>query len=176
MVPCAKGKSAPDQAVKAEEQFEADEANDVPFQAQAALVVHEFDEGPGGLADQRQLSLHCTAALDQLVFVLQSRIKPLELGMVPKNIGLFLDLAFVQTLGISSLLFTLIGYSAGRLRELRATRPAAEVERSLDELERAARSSDNVMPRILAASEAYATVGEISDTLRRVFGEHREQS
>jgi methylmalonyl-CoA mutase N-terminal domain/subunit len=32
------------------------------------------------------------------------------------------------------------------------------------------------MPRILAASEAYATVGEISDRLRRVFGEHREQS
>jgi methylmalonyl-CoA mutase N-terminal domain/subunit len=30
------------------------------------------------------------------------------------------------------------------------------------------------MPRILAAAEAYATVGEISDTLRRVFGEYRE--
>jgi rod shape-determining protein MreD len=36
------------------------------------------------------------------------------------GVGLFLDLAFVQTLGISSLLFTLIGYGAGRLRELRA--------------------------------------------------------
>jgi rod shape-determining protein MreD len=46
-------------------------------------------------------------------------------GSVPASafgfaMGLFLDLAFVQTLGISSLLFTLIGYSAGRLRELRA--------------------------------------------------------
>ncbi len=30
------------------------------------------------------------------------------------------------------------------------------------------------MPRILAAAEAYATVGEISDTLRRVFGEYRD--
>jgi methylmalonyl-CoA mutase N-terminal domain/subunit len=30
------------------------------------------------------------------------------------------------------------------------------------------------MPRILAAVESYATVGEISDTLRRVFGEYRE--
>jgi rod shape-determining protein MreD len=38
-------------------------------------------------------------------------------------VGLFIDLAFVQVLGISSLLFTLIGYGAGRLRELRA--PAA---------------------------------------------------
>jgi methylmalonyl-CoA mutase N-terminal domain/subunit len=63
-----------------------------------------------------------------------------------------------------------------RLRDLRATRRAAEVEKCLEELERAARGSDNLMPRILAASEAYATVGEISDRLRRVFGEHREQS
>jgi cell shape-determining protein MreD len=42
-------------------------------------------------------------------------------------IGLFIDLAFVQVLGISSLLFTLIGYGAGRLRELRA--PAAPLTR-----------------------------------------------
>jgi methylmalonyl-CoA mutase N-terminal domain/subunit len=47
-------------------------------------------------------------------------------------------------------------------------------ERSLADLEAAARCSENLMPRILAAAEAYATVGEISDTLRRVFGEYRE--
>src|SRR5260370_38400839 len=77
--------------VKAEKQFKADEADDIPFQAQAALVVHEFDERAGGLADQRELSLHRTAALHQLVFVLQPRIQTLELGMVPKDIGVFLD-------------------------------------------------------------------------------------
>ena len=80
------------QPVKAEQQFEADQADDVPLEAQAALVVDEFDQGAGGLADQRELSLHCAAALDQLVLVLQSRIKALELGMVPENIGFFLDL------------------------------------------------------------------------------------
>jgi methylmalonyl-CoA mutase N-terminal domain/subunit len=63
-----------------------------------------------------------------------------------------------------------------RLREVRASRPAQEVEARLGALEQAARSSDNLMPRILAACEAYATVGEISDRLRRVFGEHREIS
>ncbi len=42
-------------------------------------------------------------------------------------IGLFVDLAFVQVLGISSLLYTLVGYGAGRLRELRA--PAAPLTR-----------------------------------------------
>jgi methylmalonyl-CoA mutase N-terminal domain/subunit len=61
-----------------------------------------------------------------------------------------------------------------RLRELRASRAAAIVEDRLNALEQAARGSDNLMPRILAACEEYATVGEISDRLRRVFGEYRE--
>ena len=44
----------------------------------------------------------------------------------------------------------------------------------MKDLEAAARGSDNVMPRILAACEVMATVGEISDCLRAVFGEYRE--
>ena len=39
----------------------------------------------------------------------------------------------------------------------------------------AARSSDNLMPHILACAEVYATVGEISDRLRAVFGEYHER-
>jgi methylmalonyl-CoA mutase, N-terminal domain len=62
-----------------------------------------------------------------------------------------------------------------RLREVRASRDAAAVEARLNDLEQAARGSDNLMPRILAACEAYATLGEISDRLRRVFGEHHER-
>jgi methylmalonyl-CoA mutase N-terminal domain/subunit len=61
-----------------------------------------------------------------------------------------------------------------RLREVRASRPADLVEDRLNALEFAARGSDNLMPRILAACEVCATVGEISDRLRRVFGEYRE--
>jgi len=61
-----------------------------------------------------------------------------------------------------------------RLRELRASRAASVVEERLKALELAARGSDNLMPRILAACEAYATVGEISDRLRTVFGEYKE--
>jgi methylmalonyl-CoA mutase, N-terminal domain len=41
-------------------------------------------------------------------------------------------------------------------------------------VEEAARSGGNIMPRIVAAVEANATVGEISDSMRRVFGEYRE--
>ncbi len=61
-----------------------------------------------------------------------------------------------------------------RLREVRASRDASAVEQRLCALELAARSSQNLMPLILAACEAHATVGEISDRLRRVFGEYCE--
>jgi methylmalonyl-CoA mutase N-terminal domain/subunit len=61
-----------------------------------------------------------------------------------------------------------------RLQTLRARRDAAQSRAALDEIERRARSTENLMPAILAAVEAYATVGEISDALRRAFGEYRE--
>jgi methylmalonyl-CoA mutase N-terminal domain/subunit len=61
-----------------------------------------------------------------------------------------------------------------RVREVRAGRDAGAVEKLLDALERAARGSENLMPAILAACAAHATVGEISDRLRRVFGEYRD--
>ena len=62
-----------------------------------------------------------------------------------------------------------------RLRELRASRSQAELSQKLDSLEQAARGSANLMPPILEAAAAYATVGEIAGRLRDVFGEYREQ-
>jgi len=62
-----------------------------------------------------------------------------------------------------------------RLRDLRASRDAGIVDARLSVLESAARSSDNLMPHILACAEAFATVGEISDRLRVVFGEYHER-
>jgi methylmalonyl-CoA mutase N-terminal domain/subunit len=61
-----------------------------------------------------------------------------------------------------------------RLQALRSRRDAARVESALAELQRRAATSENLLPAILAAVESYATVGEISDALRRVFGEYRE--
>jgi len=61
-----------------------------------------------------------------------------------------------------------------RLRRLRSSRNPALVSGRLDRLEAAARGSENLMPFILDAADACATVGEISDRLRRVFGEYRE--
>jgi methylmalonyl-CoA mutase, N-terminal domain len=61
-----------------------------------------------------------------------------------------------------------------RLREVRASRDVPVFDDRLQALEKAARSSDNLMPHILRCAEAHATVGEISDRLRAVFGEYRE--
>jgi methylmalonyl-CoA mutase, N-terminal domain len=61
-----------------------------------------------------------------------------------------------------------------KLRQVRASRSAAAVEERLAVLERAARDGGNLMPPIVEAADAYATVGEISDRLRNVFGEYHE--
>jgi methylmalonyl-CoA mutase N-terminal domain/subunit len=61
-----------------------------------------------------------------------------------------------------------------RLRLLRAKRDQARVGQLLDRLERGARGTDNTMPLILDCVEGLCTLGEISDALRRVFGEASE--
>ena len=61
-----------------------------------------------------------------------------------------------------------------RLKALRAKRDRKSWERAIADVEDTARSGENLMPRILAAVEANATVGEISDALRKVYGEYKE--
>jgi methylmalonyl-CoA mutase N-terminal domain/subunit len=60
------------------------------------------------------------------------------------------------------------------VREVRASRAAGTVNAALSQLEDAARETSNLMPFIVDACAALATVGEISDRLRNVFGEYRE--
>ena len=61
-----------------------------------------------------------------------------------------------------------------RVRAVRAERSAEAWAAAMDALERVARADGNLMPSILDAVRAYATVGEISDRLRVTWGEHRE--
>jgi len=61
-----------------------------------------------------------------------------------------------------------------RLQALRAKRDSTKTQAAIAELARRAATTENLLPAILAAVEAYATVGEISDALRRVFGEYQE--
>jgi methylmalonyl-CoA mutase N-terminal domain/subunit len=62
------------------------------------------------------------------------------------------------------------------LKELRRTRDNREVKRLLKELEETARNESNVMPVLADCCRAYATVGEMADVFRNVFGEWQEPS
>ena len=63
-----------------------------------------------------------------------------------------------------------------RVRALRARRDAQATEAALNKLEQTATTTENLLPHILECVESYATVGEISNGLRRVWGEYRETS
>jgi methylmalonyl-CoA mutase N-terminal domain/subunit len=63
---------------------------------------------------------------------------------------------------------------AERVRTVRASRSAADWKLALEAVDAAARAGGNLVPAIIAAVEARATVGEIADALRRVFGEYEE--
>ena len=61
-----------------------------------------------------------------------------------------------------------------RLRALRAKRDRAKWQAALKQVEDTARGTGNLMPTIVEAVEANATLGEISDVMRRVYGEYHE--
>ena len=63
-----------------------------------------------------------------------------------------------------------------KLAELRQRRDNARVQQALAALERGATGAENLLPLIINAVEAYATLGEISDAMRRIFGEQQERS
>jgi methylmalonyl-CoA mutase N-terminal domain/subunit len=66
-------------------------------------------------------------------------------------------------------------YQKEKLAKVKQERDPGRVRNTLTILRRAAQGTDNLLPPILEAVRVYATLGEISDTLREVFGEHRER-
>jgi methylmalonyl-CoA mutase N-terminal domain/subunit len=63
-----------------------------------------------------------------------------------------------------------------RLERVRAQRSATDAKAALAKVESAARDGGNLMPPIVDAVRAYATLGEIADAMRRVFGEYHPAS
>ena len=59
------------------------------------------------------------------------------------------------------------------IKALRKSRDSKKTDRALSKLQSAADTDENLMPLILNSVKAYATTGEISNTLREVFGEYR---
>jgi methylmalonyl-CoA mutase, N-terminal domain len=61
-----------------------------------------------------------------------------------------------------------------RVQKVRTERNSEAAMKALAEVESAAKSGENLMPRIITAVESYATLGEIADAMRRVFGEYQD--
>jgi methylmalonyl-CoA mutase N-terminal domain/subunit len=61
-----------------------------------------------------------------------------------------------------------------KIDKIKSERDSNQAEKSLQNLKKAAQGTDNVIPPVLEAVKAYATLGEIADVLREVFGEYRE--
>ena len=61
-----------------------------------------------------------------------------------------------------------------RLKQVKSERNAAAVSAALAKVEAACRGTDNLMPPVLEAVKSYATLGEISDVFRKVWGQYRE--
>ena len=66
-------------------------------------------------------------------------------------------------------------YQKGKLAKVKEERNNTKVKETLALLKKAAQGTENVVPPILEAVKVYATLGEISDTLREIFGEYRER-
>jgi methylmalonyl-CoA mutase N-terminal domain/subunit len=66
-------------------------------------------------------------------------------------------------------------YQKEKLARVKKERNNTKVKETLADLKRAAHGTENLVPPILEAVGVYATLGEISDTLREVFGEYRER-
>ncbi|MCI0626882.1 MAG: methylmalonyl-CoA mutase family protein [Acidobacteria bacterium] len=77
----------------------------------------------------------------------------------------------IETLAIDS---DVAAKQKARLREVRASRNAAAVQQALDDLRRAATGTDNLMPQFMNCARQYATLGEVCDVLRAVFGTYVE--
>ena len=77
----------------------------------------------------------------------------------------------IETLAIDS---EVAAKQNNRLREVRASRGAAAVQQALEDLRRAAAGTDNLMPHFMNCARQYATLGEVCDVLRSVFGTYTE--
>jgi methylmalonyl-CoA mutase N-terminal domain/subunit len=63
-----------------------------------------------------------------------------------------------------------------KLKKLRETRNSQRVEEVLQKVESVAKTETNLVPILVEAVKGYATIGEICDVFRRVFGEYRESN
>jgi methylmalonyl-CoA mutase N-terminal domain/subunit len=143
-------------------------------------ATNRIEEGARALLDRIEAAGGTLAAIEQGVvqraiqesaYRAQQKIDGGESVVVGVNRFAMAEAAGIQVLSIDP---EVEPRQVERVRAVRASRDATAWRASLDRVAAVARGTDNLVPAIIAAVEARATLGEISDSLRGVFGEHRE--
>jgi len=135
---------------------------------QGAWAYIERIEALGGAVEAIQQGFQQTEIM-QAAYEYQQRLESGEREMVGVNTFAMEEPSRPDILRLDP---ELAQHQIERLQALRKRRDAATISRSLDALRRAASGTDNLMPPILEAVRGYATIGEICNALRDVFGEY----
>ena len=138
------------------------------IEAQAMQIVEEIDRRGGAMA-----AIESRWPQDQIresAYRFQKGTESGDIGVVGVNM-------FEQEEEMSIPVFAvdkdMEAEQVDRLKSVRKKRDASRADAALDAIERAASMDQNLMPLIEDAVTAYATLGEIANRMRRVFGEHR---
>ncbi len=137
------------------------------IEAKAQEYLKEIDQRGGAVSAIEQGYMQ--RAIADAAYQYQQKVEQGEKIIVGVNQYMTNEKIDVETLKVDD---SIRERQIARLRKLRQRRDNTRVHRALKKLKSVARSDQNLMLPILEAVEAYATLGEISDTLREVFGEY----
>ena len=139
------------------------------IEREAAALIARID-GLGGTLPAIE-SGFIQRAIQDAAYQAQQRVDSGETVVVGVNRYSMAQFSVIDTFDTDP---TMEAGQVERVRQVRASRDPAAWRATLDAVSAAARGTDNLVPPIIRAVEAHATVGEISDAMRAVFGEHRE--
>ena len=137
------------------------------FYTEALLIINEIDDLGGAIAAIE--NGYIENEITRSAYEYQRQVEEKERLIVGVNIHEKEDLSEQHIQNIDS---KKVDIHINRLKDLKKKRNNLEVQSSIDILKRAAKSDENVMPQIINCVRSECTLGEISDALRKVYGEY----
>ena len=137
------------------------------FYKEAMLIINEIDDLGGAIAAIE--NGYIENEITRSAYEYQRQVEEKERFIVGVNVHEKEDLSEQHIQSIDS---KKVDIHIKRLKDLKKKRNNLEVQSSLDTLKRAAKTDENVMPQIINCVRSKCTLGEISDALRKVYGEY----
>ena len=137
------------------------------FYTEAMLIINEIDDLGGAIAAIE--NGYIENEITRSAYEYQRQVEEKERLIVGVNIHEKEDLSEQHIQNIDS---KKVDIHINRLKDLKKKRNNLKVQSSIDTLKRAAKTDENVMPQIINCVRSECTLGEISDALRKVYGEY----